>query len=281
MTLQHAGGIPHRQTGLVKRLLPLAVFAAAAIVLLIVIASLQAQMLFPTGAVGPAGPLPPGAEKVRTRSVDRDVLHDVHIPGRTPGTLVLGFGGNAWNGADVATYLHELYPEADVVAFHYRGYSPSGGSPSADALMADAPLVHDFAVQLVKPKRTIGAGFSIGSGVAASLATQRKLDGLILVTPFDSLKAAAADLYPWLPVGAFFEHEIDAAALLKGNAVPVAILAGERDSLIRPARTDGLRRQVANLAYDSTIAGAGHNDIYSRSDFQQAMREALDAVSSR
>ncbi len=254
--------------------------AVAAIVLFVVIASLQAQVLFPTGAVAPAGPLPKGAQKVRTRSADGDLLHGVHIPGDAAGesTLILGFGGNAWNGSDVATYLHELHPERDIVAFHYRGYHPSQGTPSADALMADAPLVHDFAVSRVKPKRTIVAGFSIGSGVAASVAAKRKVDGLILVTPFDSLKAAASDLYPWLPIGPLFAHEINAAALLKGNAVPVAILAGERDSLIQPKRTDALRRQVPNLAYDRTIAGAGHNDVYARSDFHHAMREALDAL---
>ena len=247
------------------------------------IGSLQTQMLFPTGAVGPAGPLPVGAEMVTTRSADGDMLHGVLVPARGDGpgqTLVLGFGGNAWNGSDVAVYLHELYPKAHVLAFHYRGYRPSEGRPSAEALMADAPLVHDFAVQHVKPARVVAAGFSIGSGVAASLAGKRKLDGLILVTPFDSLKAAASDLYPWLPIGPFFEHEIDAAALLEDNAVPVAILAGERDTLIQPRRTDGLRSRVANLVYDRTIAGAGHNDIYARSDFQQAMREALAAVSN-
>lgn len=236
-------------------------------------------MLFPTGAVGPPGPLPPGAEMVSTPSANGEMLRGVHIPGRDTGTLILGFGGNAWNGSDVAAYLHELYPEADVVAFHYRGYRPSEGSPSAAALLADAPLIHDFAVERVKPKRAIAAGFSIGSGVAASLASQRQLNGLILVTPFDSLKSAASDLYPWLPLGAFFEHEIDAAALLRANAVPVAILAAERDKLIRPKRTDALRRQVPNVAYYRTIAGAGHNDIYSRTDFQLAMREALGAVS--
>jgi len=234
-------------------------------------------MLFPTNMVGPPGPLPRSAELVITQSAEGTVLHGAHIPatGKVGDrTLVLGFGGNAWNGSDVAAYLHQLYPQADVIAFHYRGYRPSQGKPSAEALLADAPLVHDFAVQRIKPGRVIAAGFSIGSGVAAGLAARRKLDGLILVTPFDSLKAAAAELYPWLPIGPFFEHEIDAGALLKGNAVPVAILSGERDDLIRPARTDGLRRQVANLAFDRTIAGAGHNDIYFRSDFQAAMREA-------
>lgn len=242
---------------------------------------MQTQMLFPTGAVGPPGPLPPGAVQLALDTPDGHKLHGVHIPARAIAgdrTLVLGFGGNAWNGSDVAAYLHEIYPESDVIAFHYRGYRPSTGSPSAEALMADAPVIHDFAVARVKPQRTVAAGFSIGSGVAASLAAGRTLDGLILVTPFDSLKAAASDLYPWLPIGPFFEHEMDAAAPLKGSNVPVAILAGERDNLIRPARTDALRRQVLNLAYDRTIPGAGHNDIYSRPEFQQSMREALDSL---
>ncbi len=245
------------------------------------IAALQTQMLFPTHMVGPPGPVPPGARQLKTLSADGTELYGVHIPatGRSRDrTLVLGFGGNAWNASDVAVYLHQLYPRAEIVTFHYRGYKPSKGSPSAKALVADAPLVHDFAVKLAKPRRVIVAGFSIGSGVAASLAGKRQLDGLILVTPFDSLKAAAADLYPWLPIRPFFEHEIDAAALLKGNEVPIAIIAGERDDLIRPARTEGLRREVANLVFDRTIPGAGHNDVYSRSDFQAAMREAYSEL---
>lgn len=240
-------------------------------------------MLFPTGAVGPPGPLPASAVQVRVDAPDGHALHGVHIPAASAGAerlLILGFGGNAWNGSDVAAFLHGLYPDADVVAFHYRGYRPSTGSPSAAALMADAPLVHDFAVGLVKPARTVAAGFSIGSGVAASLAGKRQLDGLILVTPFDSLKAAASDLYPWLPIGAFFEHEMDVAALLRTNAVPIAMVAGERDTLIRPARTEGLRRKVGNLVYDRTIAGAGHNDIYERPEFAAAMREALAQVTA-
>ena len=244
-------------------------------------ASLQTQMLFPTNLVGPPGPLPRGAKQIETLSADGTTLRGVHIAARGSagdGTLVLGFGGNAWNGSDVAAFLHEMYPQADVVAFHYRGDKPSLGKPSAEALIADAPLVHDFAAGLVKPRRVVAAGFSIGSGVAASLAGRRDLDGLILVTPFDSLKAAAADLYPWLPIGPFFEHEINAAMLLEGKKLPVAIIAAERDSLIRPARTDGLRKKVGSLAFDRTVAGAGHNDIDERPEFAASMREALAQV---
>ena len=244
--------------------------------------SLQTQLIFPVNAVGPAGPLPRGSAPVSAETPDGNTLHGIHIPPASAGksrTLILGFGGNAWNGSDVAAYLHQVFPEADVVAFHYRGYRPSTGSPSAEALLADAPLVHDFAVDRVKPDRTIAVGFSIGSGVAASLAKRRKLDGLILVTAFDSLKAAASDLYPWAPVGPFFEHELDTVEFLKGAQVPMAIISGEHDMLIRPARTEALRRKVPNLVFDRTIQGAGHNDIYIRPEFKQAMREALDTFS--
>jgi len=260
-------------------------FAGAALVLiaavLVLMFEFQSQMMFPTHAVAPPGPLPSGAERVSIPASGGDVLHGVHIPAAgspRKRTLILGFGGNAWNAQDAAAYLHSVYPSADVVAFHYRGYRPSTGSPSAEALMRDAPLVYDFAVSRVRPDKTIAVGFSIGTGVAASLAQECPVDGLILVTPFDSLKAVAGDLYPFLPVGALFRHDMDAAAALKGSKVPTAIVAAERDEIVSPRRTAALRPAVGNLVFDRTIRGAGHNDIYQRSDFQSAMDEALEAV---
>lgn len=241
----------------------------------------QTQLIFPTNAVAPSGPFPRGAEALSVQTPDGNRLAGIHIPADEPAklrTLVLGFGGNAWNGQDVAEYLHELYPEAEVVAFHYRGYKPSTGEPSADALIADAPLVYDLAVQRVKPRRTVAVGFSIGSGIAAQLAVQRHLDGLILVTPFDSLKAVAQSLYPWLPIGPFFEHQIDAAAALETTDVAVAIIAAQRDAIVPPERTAALRKHLKNLVFDRTIAGAGHNDVYARSDFQEAMHEAMERL---
>ncbi|HZB69164.1 MAG TPA: alpha/beta fold hydrolase [Sphingomicrobium sp.] len=241
----------------------------------------QASAIFPTHAVAPPGPLPAGAQRVSIPVADGNELHGVHIPaaGRTrKRMLILGFAGNAWNSEDAATYLHGIFPAADVVAFHYRGYRPSTGSPSAAALLEDAPKVHDFAVSRVRPERTVAVGFSIGSGVAASLAKSRPVDGLILVTPFDSLKAVASGHYPFLPVGALFRHEMDAAAALKDSKVPTAIVAAERDTIIRPRRTAALRPSVGNLAFDRTIEGAGHNDIYQRPEFRDAMHDALEAI---
>lgn len=242
----------------------------------------QDEIIFPAHAVGGPGPLPAGGERISIVS-GSETLHGVHIPGSGSHRqmLVLGFGGNAWNGQDVGSFLHDLYPDAEVVAFHYRGYRPSTGRPSADALLADAPLVYDAAVERVKPNQVIVVGFSIGSAIAASLAKRRSIDGLILVTPFDSLKAVAGELYPGLPIGPFFRHELNTVEHLAGSKVPVAMVAASEDEIVPPRRTAALRQLVPNLVFDRTIARAGHNDLYLRPEFRAAMGEALGTLSTR
>ena len=241
----------------------------------------QSQLIFPTHAVAPPGPWPSGAERLSLESADGTELVGICIPPdetTAKKRLILGFGGNAWNAQDVGEYLHELFPRESVIAFHYRGYAPSEGSPSANALIADAPRIYDFAVERVKPERVVAVGFSIGSGIAAHLAAERKLDGLILVTPFDSLKAVAQSMVPWAPIGPFFQHEIDSASALAKVDVPVAIIAAQRDEIVPPGRTEALRPNVHTLVFDRTIAGAGHNDIYARSDFHEAMHQAFNRL---
>jgi uncharacterized protein len=230
------------------------------------------------------GPLPAGAERLRIEAADGTPLIGLHLSPAEPEPglpVLLGFGGNAWNADTMAEYLRDLYPGAEIVAFHYRGYAPSGGAPGARALLDDSLEVHDWVARRFPGRRIVAVGFSIGSGVAAHLAARRPVAGAILVTPFDSLASVAAGQAPWLPVRLLWRHPIDAAQELRGTRVPVAILAGGSDTLIPAARTDALRRSVPNLVLDRTISGAGHNDIYRASAFQQAMREALREITAR
>ncbi len=60
--------------------------------------------------------------------------------------------------------------------------------------MADALTVHDRVARL---SGVIAVGFSIGSGIAAHLAAERPLSGLVLVTAFDSLAELAHHHYAW------------------------------------------------------------------------------------
>lgn len=253
------------------------------LVVLAVLFFAQTALIFPVAYTAPPGPLPATAGPLELAAASGERLRGVHIPPDRPGpvrTLILGFGGNATNAGATAAMLHDLFPEADVAAFHYRGYPPSQGRPSAAALQADALLVHDFIRARLHPARTIVAGFSVGGGVAASLAAHRPVDGLILVTPFDSLAAVAADHYPWVPVRLLLRHNMEPAADLGGARMPAAIIAGGRDTLVPPARTEALRRAVPHLVLDRTIPDAGHNDVYADPAFPRAMHDAFQAVTA-
>jgi hypothetical protein len=242
----------------------------------------QTAMLFPVRLAADAGPLRGNAQALVLETASGDRLHGVHVPASAQdgeqAPVTIGFGGNAWNGAAVADYLHELFPRSEIFVFHFRGYAPSGGRPSARALLADALLVHDLVAGRVRGRPVIVVGFSIGAGVAAHLASRRKLDGVILVTPFDSLARVAGDQYPWVPVRLLFRHEMNAVEDLRRSATPVALIAAGRDRLIAPGRTAALRAAVPNLVFDRTIPDADHNDIYDRPEFRQAMADALETL---
>jgi pimeloyl-ACP methyl ester carboxylesterase len=256
-----------------------------AYVLICVLAfAFQGGALFPVDAARGQGPLPPGAERLQLATPDGTRLVGVHLSPTRPDPalpLILGFPGNAWNSDTAAEYLRDLYPGAEIVTFHYRGYAPSGGTPGAAALAADSLLVHDAMAKRFPHRPIVAVGFSIGSGIAAHLAANRPIAGAILVTPFDSLAAVAAGHYPWLPVRFLWRNRLDPAAELADARVPIAILAGGRDTLIPAVRTDALREAVPNLVFDRTVPGVGHNDIYRASAFHQAMAEALAKVAGR
>jgi pimeloyl-ACP methyl ester carboxylesterase len=245
----------------------------------------QTSIIFPTRLVPPAGPLPARAERLEFTAPDGVRLEGVLIPPARasvgPRVAILGFAGNASNAAAIAEFLADLYPEHPVIGFHYRGYRPSGGVPSAAALLDDAPLIHDLVRERLQPDRIVAVGISIGSGVAAGLAGRRPLDGLVLVTPFDSVRAVAQGQFPWLPVSLLIRHDLPSSETLARTDVPVAIVAAERDGVIPPRHTRALARATRKLVYDVTLAGAQHNDIAFHPEFRTSMRQALEHVLRR
>jgi pimeloyl-ACP methyl ester carboxylesterase len=256
-----------------------AVIAALYLIIVVLIALAQDRLLFPRWAMGDGVALPATTERLRRSLASGEELVGVHLSKERPSpegaALILGFGGNAWDAGALALYLHSLFPDRDVAAFHYRGYAPSTGEPSARAILEDAVTIHDRVVATLAPDRVVAVGLSLGAGPAAELASQRPIAGLILVTPFDSLRALAREHYPWLPVGLLLRHRMEVADTLAGVRAPVALISAGRDTVVPPRRTAPLRSSVRNLVLDRVIPEAGHNDLYEQAEFPRAMREAL------
>lgn len=217
------------------------------------------------------------------RRIDLGMDEDVRLHGlvfERPGArdLVLGFGGNAQDAEDLAADLLARLPGRHLVVFHYRGFGRSTGSPSEQALIADAVAIYDRMVAALAPERVFAVGVSLGSGVVAQLARKRPLSGLLLITPFDSIAAIARQRYGWLPVDRLLRHPFDSAEALRDFPVPVAVIAAGNDRVVSPERTGALLAVLADLVYARTIEGAGHASIYDLHAYDLAFGEAVAAL---
>lgn len=265
------------------------VLLALYLAVVVAVAVFQGKLLFPRGMVGPGASLPPTAERLTVSVGPSADLVGVLLPADRPppagASLILGFGGNAWNADTLARHLTAVFPDRDVVTFHYRGYPPSTGTPTAEALLQDAVAIFDALIDEGTADRAtrpiVPVGISLGSGPAAHLARSRPVAGLILVTPFDTLTDLARDTYPWLPVRPLLRHRMDVAGAVRTTDAPVAIVAAAADRVVPPRRTDPVRQAARTLVLDRTIDGAGHNDLFDRPAYTQAMREALTRIENR
>jgi hypothetical protein len=186
---------------------------------------------------------------------------------------VLYFGGNA---EDVSSSLAELagtFPGYAVYAMHYRGYGRSTGKPTEAALHADAMALFDRVTRDHTEITVIGR--SLGSGVAIRLAAGRPVSRLVLVAPYDSVEAVAAQQYSLFPVRWLIKDRFDSAVLAPQIRVPTTVIVAERDEVIRRERSDALvARFVPGVAQVIVIPGAGHNTLDGRLDFDAAMAGA-------
>lgn len=261
------------------QLLVIVVVGYAGIVLTLYYA--QGWLIFP-GSTLPSlpgnGPLVP--ERLEL-PVDQDVrLHGVLFKAAASRDLVIGFGGNAQDAESLGQELAARYGHAHVAVFHYRGYGPSGGRPSQEAVLEDALAIHDHLTGRLNAGRTFAVGVSLGSSVAAYLSHKRPLAGIILVAPFDSIEAIARESYFWLPVGLLLRHRFPTLEFMAGNRTPVAVIAAGNDRVVRPERTRALLEKVENLVFSTTIEEATHNTLSAYPAYHEALGAALRAVAA-
>lgn len=176
-----------------------------------------------------------------------------------PGAVIY-FGGNAEAVPDSLPELQAVFPGQSLYLMHYRGYGATPGAPTEAGLYADALALYDY-VRARHPQLTL-VGRSLGSGIATRLASERPVDRLVLVTPYDSMAGVAAHHYRWLPVGLLLRDRYDAARFAAHVNAPTTILAAEHDAIIPRASSEALYRSFRpGLATFHLVPDAGHNDI--------------------
>ena len=183
---------------------------------------------------------------------------------------VLYFGGNAEDVSGSLAELAATFPKHAVYALHYRGYGRSTGKPSEQALHADAVALFDQVVR-DHPEITV-IGRSLGSGVAIRLAAERSVARLVLVTPYDSIAAVAAQQFAWFPVRWLIRDRFDSASVASSIRVPTTLVVAEHDTVIRRERSEALLARFApGVATLVLIPGADHNTLNGLPAYEAAL----------
>ncbi len=177
-------------------------------------------------------------EDVWISGYDGTRLHAWRIPAEKSEFTFLAFHGNAGNISDrvyLHSFLHNL--PADVLAVEYRGYGKSGGKPSEKDFYRDAQSALAYLVKErhIAPSRVISFGQSLGTAVAANLASENDIGGVVLEAPFPSLAAVARRIYWFLPgLGIVAGSQFDTKTKLPKIKAPILIVQCAEDPVIPP-----------------------------------------------
>ncbi len=193
--------------------------------------------------------LPPGAKRVFLDGLEVGVID------KKSDTTIFYFGGNANNALEVLHIFAHL--PFNVVTFNYPGYANSKGSPSQEAIFAAAKKVYEH----FHTSHNVVVGRSLGTGVAAYIAANYPVDGIVLITPYHSITHLAKLRYPIYPANLLVRHPFPTYRYIQRTSAPVIVFLAEHDDTTPPATFTKLRPYIKDLKKVITIEESTHADI--------------------
>ncbi len=190
-------------------------------------------------------------------------LHALHFKQPNPRGVVFFLHGNAGNLVSWTTGL-DFYRRVnyDLFIVDYRGYGKSTGHIENEAqLYADARAAYDAMAPLYRDKPIVIYGRSLGTALAASLARDVQPRLVVLVSPFSSLAASAAQAYPWAPEWVL-KYPLRTDTIIGDVKSPILLIHGSEDKLIPLSHSERLKALARSPVELLVVPGAGHGDIH-------------------
>lgn len=211
---------------------------------------------------------------------DNDTLHLVDFSSTDSITrgIVLYFHGNKKNIAWYAKYMpHFTKKGYQVLMIDYPGYGKSTGTLTEKKLYDWARQVYKIALKRFSADSIIIYGKSLGTGIAAELASARGCKRLILETPYYDFPAVVNRFLPVYPVRWMLHYQLPTHEYLRDVRAPVTLLHGTRDGVISYKNAERLSRQFKQGDELITVRGGSHNNLF---DYPETLTK-LDSLLSR
>ena len=202
--------------------------------------------------------------------------------GQSPITALF-FHGNAGNIShrfEKLDVLHSL--GADVFIIDYRGYGRSEGKPNEAGTYRDAQAAYVYLTQhrTREPKTLVVYGESLGSAVAADLASKVEVGGLVLEEAFTSVGDVGQKMFPFLPVRWLVRNNYDTLSKMRHIHVPLLIFHSRDDEFFDPRHAQRLFA-AANEPKQLIELRGSHNEAFliSAETYRNGLKEFLTRLS--
>lgn len=192
-----------------------------------------------------------------------------------PKGVVLYFHGNRKNIGWYAKYANNFTANGyEVWMIDYPGFGKTTGTITEKKLYEGALQLYIMARSYYAPNQIIIYGKSMGTGVAAWLASKKSAKALILETPYYSMTSLAQHYLPVYPVRSLLKYKLPTHTYISLVNAPVFIFHGTADRVI--PYSNALRLSEVLHAKDQfiTIEKGEHNNL---NDFRQ-FHHALDSI---
>lgn len=238
----------------------------------IVAAPLYNMMLFHptmTGNYGAHAIVGTKIENVEFKSANCKLLHGWFLQAPASKSVVLishGNGGNLTNRMPLMAMF--LKHGISVFIYDYQGYGRSIGAPSIQNMRSDSEAALNWLLsnKHYNEQDIVLFGESLGTGIACQLSEKRHVAGIILQSPYTSLRDLAKLKLFWLRFypNALFSNQdqLSNSDVLSKPHAPVLLVHGERDKVIPITCSEQLSALALPRTSLTRLPTAGHNDIY-------------------
>lgn len=204
------------------------------------------------------------AEEAFFKNKNGHTLHGAYLPSAKTNHVILvhhGQYGNISYHLPMCGFL--LQPDDALFIYDYAGFGKSEGSPTIEGMADDATAAYDCLVEKfhIDPKKIVHYGSSLGSGPAALVAADKPCAGLILFSPYTSIKAAARDIYPFMYIYPDFlmtDYDFDTLTNVRRFHKPILIVHGAADASIKITNGDRIYNAANEPKTYMRMAGQGH-----------------------
>lgn len=199
--------------------------------------------------------------------------------------LIIMFGGNMQNSSNTCMWftrenIFDRFSEYNFLIVDYPEYGLSTGKVSEKTMFEAGLKIYDYATSLncVDSENIVILGFSIGTGVANYVASERNSNGLILVSPYDralSLYNNAVNIFHG-PMKLLMRYKFDSISYAQKIDVSPLIVTSVDDEVISYKFTENLATYFKNVEEYLCIEKANHNDYFSREEVLNSIEKYLE-----